>query len=143
MKPHIHKEPEKLQSECTLEEKEKKFFSKHRHSKTFLWKIDFLEPTLMQVRLFGVGEKVSFTLSMVTGTLTGHLVSERLTCAKPYVVPHELCCSQTHNQDPWWTTESLWFTSAIRSCSHHVLLLLPWNTILRCVTLVYVKEHVF
>lgn len=24
MKPHIHKEPEKLQSECTLEEKEKK-----------------------------------------------------------------------------------------------------------------------
>lgn len=56
MKPHIHKDPEKLQSECTLEKKEKKFFSKHRHSKTSLWKIDFLEPTLMRVSLFGVGE---------------------------------------------------------------------------------------
>lgn len=28
MKPHIHKEPEKLQSECTLEEKEKKILLK-------------------------------------------------------------------------------------------------------------------
>lgn len=106
MKPHNHKEKNFSPNVYLKNKKGKNPFQNTDIHEPLLRRLISWNPPDAGSFVWSVRE-VSCTLSMVTGTLTGHLVSANLTCTKPYVVPHELCCSQPHNQDSCWTAESL------------------------------------